>query len=689
MKDYPTGDIRNVAIVGHGGAGKTSLTESLLFTAGAITRQGKIEDGSTVSDFEPEEIKRQISITTCLAPCEWDNHKVNILDTPGYADFVGEVYAALRVVDAALVVVCGVNGVEVQTGRVWDIADKHGLPRVVYVSRLERENADFYQALSGIQEAFGAKCVPLTIPIGDQAGFEGVVDLIQMRALTYRDGKPTEGDVPDDYVDRAQSHREKLIEVVAETDDQLLEKYLEGEELSEGDIRRALKTAVSAGDVVPVLCGSGHRNVGSDALLSALVDLVPSPADRGAVTGTNSAGEQETRESNPDGPPAALVFKTMADPYVGKLTYFRVYSGTMKTDTSILNVNREKKERLGHILAVLGKNQHDIHEVTAGDIGVAPKLESTHAGDTLCAEGSQIVLPEIQFPEPVFSVAVSPKTKGDEEKLSMSLSRLADEDPTLVVKRNPETHETVLSGVGDMHLDVTLERLHRKFGVDAELSAPKIPYRETIRGSVEVEGKYKKQTGGRGQYGHVWLRLEPQDRGVGFEFENKIVGGVVPRQYVPAVEKGLHEAMGAGIIAGYPVVDVKIQLYDGSFHPVDSSEMAFKIAASMALKKGVMDARPALLEPIMNVEVVVPDKFMGDITGDLSRKRGKIIGMEPMGKNEVVKATAPLAELAKYATELRSMTRGQAGYSMTFSHYEEVPPDVAQRVIEASQKPEE
>lgn len=690
MKKYPSEKIRNVALVAHGGAGKTTLAESALFVSGAISRQGKVEDGNTTCDYLPEEIKRRVSINAALALCEWKSNKINLIDSPGYADFVGEAIAALRGVDSALVLVCAVSGVGVQTERMWEYADEYNLPRAVCISRLDKENANFDQVLKSVQETFGQKVIPFQLPIGKEASFQGVVDLITMKAYVHKDSKMEEKDVPEELKQEAESYREKVIEAAAETNDELLEKYLEGEELSEEQIKTALKEAVLSGAIVPVLCGAADKNIGTTQLLDCLLDYLPSPIEQGEIKGKNlQTDEEETRKPLSSEPFSALVFKTMTDPYVGKLNYLRIYSGHLQSNSTIYNANKHKRERLGHIFQLRGKKQEDIPEAVAGDIAVVPKLEHTSVNETLCAEAKPILLEPVKFPEPVISVAIEPKTKGDEEKLSTSLGRLAEEDPTLTVRRDTETKQTVVSGVGDLHLEVVLDRLRERFNVDATLSAPQIPYKETILSTARAQGKYKKQTGGRGQYGDVWLKLEPLERGSGFEFVDKVTGGVVPKQYIPAVGKGIKEAMSKGVLAGYPLVDLKVTIYDGSHHPVDSSEMAFKIAGSLALKKGFMEAKPVLLEPIMNVEVIVPDELTGDIIGDLSSKRGKVLGMEPRGKNQVVKALAPLAELSKYATELRSITSGRASYSMTFSHYEEVPKDIAEKIIAQSQQDKE
>ncbi len=689
MAELTPDKIRNIALVGHGGCGKTSLAEAMLFAAGAVTRLGSVDDGNATMDFDPDEVARKISISSSLAPAVWNGVKINILDTPGYADFFGETTAAMQVVDSVVIVVDAVGGLEVQTDKAWSIALERGLPRIIFINRMDKEHADYSSVLDSLTGSFGTAVAPVCLPIGKESSFEGFVDLVAMKAYTYDGGKRSEGDIPDDLAGEADALRDKLVESVAESDDALLERYLEGETLTQAEVEKAMLSAVAAGSVVPVLCGSAHTTVGIDRLMDAVLSYVPSPADVGPKTGTNPKNnEQVERACSTSGPLSALVFKTMADPYVGKLTYFRVYSGVLKADSSVYNASREEKERLGHVYEVKGKHQEDVKQVVAGDFGAAPKLGSTETGDTLCDESAPIVFEPITFPAPLVSIAVAPKTKADEDKLGGSLHKLAEEDPTLTIRRDSETHQTIVSGIGDVHLEVVMERLKRKFGVETEVSEPKIPYHETIRKPSKAQGRHKKQTGGHGQFGDCWVEIEPNP-GAGFEFVDKIVGGAIPRQYIPAVEKGVIEAMNQGVVAGYPVVDIKATVYDGSFHSVDSSEMAFKIAGSLAFKKAAEGASPALLEPIVNLEVTVPEEFMGDVMGNLSGKRGKILGMEPRAKYQVVKASVPLAEVQHYSAELRSMTRGQGTFSMDIAHYEEVPPDMAKKVIEATAKEKE
>jgi elongation factor G len=680
MKVYPSTNIRNVGIVAHGGAGKTSLTEALLYNTGATKRLGRVDEGNTVTDYHPEEIKRKVTINTSLAFAEWQDHKINILDTPGYSDFFGDVVSALRVVDSVLVVVSAVAGVEVQTEVVWEEAEARHLPRLAYVNKMDRENANFQKAVESMRERLSGRIVPVQLPIGAAETFSGVIDILNQKAYTYDDnGNEKEGPVPAEYADEVASLREALVEAAAEGDDELLMKYLEGEELTPDEVRLGLKKAIAEGKVVPVLCGSALKNMGVKPLLDYIVDYLPSPVDVAGKT----AAELE-KESL-----AALIFKTLADPYVGRLSMFRVYSGILKSDSSVYNANRESEEKIGQLFALQGKNQVAVAEMRPGDMGAVAKLQVTTTGDTLSAKADPVQLEGINFPEPTLPVAIRPKSKGDEDKLSNALARLLEEDPTLRLSKNTETRETILTGMGESHLDITLERLQRKFGVEVEMSTPRVPYRETIRTSVtRVEGKHKKQTGGHGQYGHVFIDMAPlPDKE--FEFTETIFGGAVPRQYIPAVEKGIREAMQEGILAGYPVTNIKVNLADGSYHTVDSSEMAFKIAAGIAFRKAVEQAKPVLLEPIMNVEITVPEQFMGDIMGDLNSRRGRILGMEPKGKNQVIRAQVPLAEMYRYAINLKSITQGRGHFKMDFAQYEEVPANIAEKIIQEARREKE
>ncbi len=686
MKKVEPEKIRNIAVVGHGGCGKTTLVEGLLFASGQITRFGKVEDGTTISDYDPEEIKRKISINTALAFFFYKDFKINLIDTPGYADFIGEVVSALSATDSLLFVIDAASGVQVQTEKIWHMAQEE-LPRAFFINRLDKEGSDFSSAVESIKSSFQKVVVPLQIPVGKEANLKGIIDLLEMKAIIYENQKPKEADIPQELKGEAESSREKLIEAAAESSDELLEKYLEGGGLTKSEILEGLKKSFSDGKIIPIFSGSATQLIGVHSLLDFIINLFPSPLERKEIKGINPKTKEEiTKKIAPSEPLVSLVFKTMTDPYVGKLNYVRVFSGTLKTDSHLLNATKDRRERVGHLYMMRGKNQEDVGEVVSGDITTIPKLTETATGDTLCDESSPIVLTPPNFPEPVFSVAIEPKTKGDEEKLSTCLTKLAEEDLTLKVYRNHETKQTIVTGLGDLHLEILLSHLQRKFNVEAILLEPRIPYKETIKSTASAQGKYKRQTGGRGQYGDVWLKVEPLPRGAGFEFVDKIVGGVVPKNYIPAVEKGIKEAMEGGVLAGYPMIDIRVTLYDGSFHPVDSSDMAFKIAGSLGFKKATQEAGLTLLEPIMNLEVMVPEKYMGDVIGNLSGKRGKIQGMETRGKYQLVKALVPLAELSKYATELRSLTHGEGAFSMEFSHYEEVPFEIAQKIVEKAQK---
>ena len=686
MKDFKTEDIRNVALVGHGSTGKTSLAEAMLFSSGAIGRLGSVEDGTTVSDFDPDENKRKISINLSLLPCEWKGKKLNIIDTPGYADFVGEMKTGLRAADAAIVVVCAASGVEVGTEHSWAFADERSLPRMVVVNRMDRENADFFQTLSRLQSFFGKRCAPLQLPIGAQSSFEGVVDLLTLKS--FRGEKGSEGAVPDSLSDQVARYREQLVEAIAEADDELLNKYLEGEELSPEELTRGLRAGIAAGSVVPVLAGAASKGIGASLILDAVAQYLPSPLDGGEVVAKNANTDQEeSLKADAAGPLAALVFKTTADPYVGKLTYLRVYSGTLKGDSQAWNSNKGAAERIGQLFTVRGKSQEPTPQLVAGDIGALAKLAETSTGDTLSNKERPLLLSPAAFPAPAFSAAVHPKTKADLDKMGSSLSRILEEDPTLQVHREPDTGETILSGLGEPHLEVTIDKIQRKFGVGLELTIPKVPYKETITASASSEHTHKKQTGGHGQYARVAIRLEPLARGSGFEFANATVGGVVPKTYVPAVEKGVVEALREGVLAHYPLTDMKVTLFDGKEHPVDSSEMAFKIAGAVALKQGALEARPILVEPIVTLRVVVPEANTGDAMGDLNSKRAKVLGITPQENGfSMIEALVPLAEVQRYATDLRSITQGRGHYTLQFSHYEEVPAHQAQKIIEKAKE---
>ena len=676
--------IRNIAFVGHGGVGKTSLVEAILFAAGATTRIGRVDDGTTTTDFDPDEIKRKISLNTSVAFCDYKGHRLNLVDTPGYGDFVADARAGLRVVGAAVVVVDAVAGVQVQTEKVWKFANEYALPRVVVINRLDRERADFFRTLESLQKRLKSRLAPFQVPVGSESGFTGVVDLIAMKALLTADGKLKEADIPGEAMETAKSYREKLAEAAAETDDDLLAKYLEEGSIGETEMLEALRKAVFQSTVVPVLAASATRGIGVQPLLDLILKEFPSPADPGPVEGVDPRSKNPvTRAPDPKAPLSALVFKTISDPHVGRLTLFRVYSGTIKSDSPTFNSTRDTKERVGHLGWLQGKTQKPVEALGPGEIGVVAKLKDTLTGDTLSDEAQPVILPGIAFPEPAISFAIQPKSRGDEDKISTALHRMEEEDPTLRHHYDPETKQLLVSGIGQLHVEVVVERMKRKYNVDVSLLPPRIPYKETVKGRSEVQGKYKKQTGGRGQYGDVWLRIAPLARGGGFEFEDDIFGGSVPRNYIPSVEKGVRDCMKRGILAGYPVMDLKVTLYDGSYHDVDSSDMAFQIAASLGLQKGFMEARPCLLEPIMNVEVVAPAENAGDVIGDLNGRRGRILGMEPAGEVVAVRAQVPMAEMLTYESSLRSMTGGRGGYSMEFSHYDELPGQLAEKVVAA------
>jgi elongation factor G len=682
---YKTEQLRNVALIAHGSAGKTSLAEAMIFDTGATSRLGKVEDGTTVSDYDAEEIRRKISLNTSIVPCEWNSHKINVLDTPGYIDFVGEVKGAVRVADGAVVVLDAVSGVEVGTELVWSFADEQNLPRLVFINKMDRESADFTRTLEQLGQKFEGNMISIQLPLGSESQFKGVVDLVSMRA--YVGDKSEEGEIPAGLEDEAEEYRLRLIEAAAEGDDELIVKYLEGEELTEAEVKRGLAIGVRSGKVIPVLYGSATLNLGVQPLLQAIIDYFPSPADRPEIKGTNPAtGEEEILEPTPMAPLSVMVFKTIADPYVGKLTYFRVCSGAMESDSRVFNPLSGEEERIGQLYLIRGKDQEPVKTVQTGDIGGVAKLSATTTGQTLCDKGHPIVLPSISFPKPVFSVAVTPKTKADLDKMSTALSRLVEEDSTLRVEREPGTGETILSGMGESHVDIATRRLSQKFGVDILTSIPKVPYRETITRKSEAQGRHKKQTGGRGQFGDVFIRFEPLSRGSGFEFADKIFGGAVPKGFIPAVEKGLREIIQKGVLAGYPTVDFRATLYDGSYHPVDSQEIAFRLAAQLAFKKGIPEAGPVLLEPIMSVTITVPEEYMGDVLGDLNTKRARVQGMEQQRGNSIVTAQAPLAEMQRYATDLRSMTQGRGIFSMEFSHYEEVPGHLVEGIVAGAKR---
>ena len=686
MNQYAPENIRNVVLLSHNGAGKTSISEAALFDSGAINRLGKVENGTTTSDYDEAEAKHNISINLSVLPCEWTGTKINIIDTPGYSDFIAEVKAGMRVCESAVIVISAASGIEVGTQQRWDECEEAGLPRFLFVNKMDRENVDFTRTVSELEEKFGIRCVPIQLPVGSQANFQGVVDLLTLKSYTGTEGK--EGEVPADMQDQVESYREKLIEAAAEFDDTLLEKYLGGEDLSMEELNNGLRQSVAAGKVVPILAGSGTKNIGIRQLLDAIREYLPSPVGSEVAT-INKAGEQEMVKSSKDLPLAALVFKTTADPYVGKLTYFRVYNGVFKSNSQVYNANHQESERIGQLFSLRGKTQEPASEIPAGDIGGVAKLSITSTGDTLCTQDKPVRLAPITFPNPVFSQAVYPKTKADLDKLGPALNRLVEEEPTMHVRRDTETGETILSGMGETQLDVAAEEIQAKFGVNILLETPKVPYRETITSTVQAEYKHKKQTGGHGQYGHVLLRLEPLPAGSGTEFKDEVVGGRIPRNYIPAVEKGVNEALNEGVLARYPATDIKIAVYDGSYHPVDSSEICFKIAGSGAFKKGMSDAHPILLEPIMNMTITVPEDYTGDIIGDLNTKRAQLQGMNPSNGMNVIQAQAPLAEIQRYAIDLKSITQGKGTFTMEFSHYQPMPLTNSQKVIAERQAEKE
>jgi elongation factor G len=684
LRRFAVEKVRNVALIAHGGAGKTSLAEAMLFTAGATDRLGRVDEGNSMMDFDPEEIRRKVSISTGIAPLEWQSHKLNLLDTPGYFDFVGEVKSALRVVETALVVIDAVAGVEVGTELTYKHALTANVARMAVINKMDRENANFGKALASLQQAFGRGAVPFQLPIGAQADFKGLVDVVHEKAYLFGGKETAEAEIPAGMKAQVAEIRDQLLELAAEAHDDLTMKFLEEGALSADEITMGLKLGVAKGQIMPVFVAAGAKNAGVSCLLDALIEFAPSPLDAGAVTGTDGAGEAVTRTPDESAPFSALVFKTTADPFVGRMTVMRVYAGTIKNDTVVYNATKGKTEKLSHMFIPRGKGQEQVSEVGPGDIVAVAKLAVTGTNDTLCDEARQISLEPVVFPQPVYEVAVHPKAKGDEEKIGMGLHRLAEEDLTFSVRRDPVTAETIIVGLGDTHVDVMIDRLKRKFGVESTTSEPKVAYKETVRGKAEAEYKHKKQSGGRGQYGHCKIEVEPLFEG-DYEFVDRIFGGAIPINYRPAVDKGVQEAMAEGVLAGFPVQGIRCTLLFGSAHDVDSSEMAFKIAARNAFRTAFMNARPALLEPVMKVEVRVPDAYMGDIMGDLNKKRGRIAGMEPTGDGcQVVKASVPLAEMRRYAIDVRSMTQGRGEFAFAFDRYEEVPPAVAKPIIDAA-----
>jgi elongation factor G len=684
-------DLRNIALAAHSGAGKTSLAEAMLYDSGTIKRLGRVEDGNTAMDFEAEELKRTSSISSGFHQFEWKKHTINIIDTPGDQNFFSDTLSCLQGADGTLVVVDAVDGVKVQTEQAWEYAKDFQQPCMIFINKLDRERADFARVFKKIAEIFDPKPIILQLPIGAEDDFKGVVDLITGQAYVYNEeGKAQKSEVPAEMQDEVDREKENLIENIAEADDELVERYLEGEELTEDELRAALRKGTLTRTFVPVVCGSATHNVGIDLLMNLIVDSMPSPMDRGSRAGTDPAtGEEIERAPDPDGPFSAFVVKTMADPYAGRLTIFRVVSGTLGTDGNFYNASKETKERFNQLLTITGKEQKPATGAGPGSIVAMAKLKETLTGDTLCDDGAKITYKCVDPLPSLISFAISAKSKGDEDKIFSSMVKLLEEDPSLKLDRISETKEIILSGLGQIHIETTVEKLKRKFNVEAVLNTPKVPYRETIKKKIRVQGKHKKQTGGHGQFGDCWIQLEPMPRGKGFEFVDAIVGGVIPKTYIPAVEKGVVEASQKGVLAGFLCVDFKVTLDDGSFHAVDSSEMAFKIAGSLAFKKAAEQAHPVLLEPIMNVTITTPEDFMGDIMGDLNGRRGKVLGMDSAGRKQIIKANVPMSEFLTYAPDLRSMTGGRGIYFMEFSHYDEVPAQIAEKIIEAVRKSKE
>jgi elongation factor G len=683
---------RNIGIMAHIDAGKTTTTERILFYTGVSHKIGEVHDGTAIMDWMEQEQERGITITSACTTCFWSGmdrnfpeHRINIIDTPGHVDFTIEVERSLRVLDGACAVFCAVGGVEPQSETVWRQANKYGVPRLAFVNKMDRQGANFLRVVNQIRDRLGANPVPIQLPIGAEENFKGVVDLVKMKAIYWDEetlgNRFEERDIPEDMLEQCEEWREKMVEAAAEANEELMEKYLENGELSAAEIKRGLRMRTIAGEIVPALCGSAFKNKGVQALLDAVIEYLPSPVDIPPVKGLDDRGNEARRQASDDEPFSALAFKIATDPFVGTLTFLRVYSGVLSSGDTVYNPIKHKRERIGRLVQLHANHRNEIKEVRAGDIAAAIGLKDVTTGDTLCDPQAVITLEKMEFPEPVISVAVEPKTKADQEKMGIALQKLAQEDPSFRVHTDPESGQTIISGMGELHLEIIVDRMRREFNVEANVGAPQVAYREAIRKSVEQEGKFVRQTGGRGQYGHVWLRLEPKERGSGYEFVNAIVGGVVPKEYIPAVDKGIQEALESGVLAGYPVVDVKVTLFDGSYHEVDSSEMAFKIAASMAFKEGMRKADPVLLEPIMKVEVVTPEEYMGDVVGDINRRRGMVQGMDDTPSGKVIRCEVPLAEMFGYATDLRSLTQGRATYTMQFEKYQEAPANVAEAVI--------
>ncbi len=681
-------DVRNIGIAAHIDAGKTTTTERILFYTGVSHKIGEVHDGAATMDWMEQEQERGITITSAATTCEWKGKQINIIDTPGHVDFTIEVERSMRVLDGAVAVFCSVGGVQPQSETVWRQANKYGVPRIVFVNKMDRTGADFFEVERQIKDRLKANPVPIQIPIGAEDNFQGVVDLVEMKAVIWDDDQSLMGqkfeivDIPEDLVEKAEEYREKLIEAVAETDEALMEKYFNGEELTKEEIKAGIKKGTLDLSITPMTCGTAFKNKGVQTLLDAVIDYLPAPTEVPPIKGQYEDGKETYVESTDDGPFASLAFKIMTDPFVGQLTFIRVYRGILNSGSYVLNTNKKKKERVGRLLRMHSNKREEINALYAGEIGAVVGLKHTLTGDTLADEKDPVILEKMEFPDPVISVAVEPKTKADQEKMGIALQKLAQEDPSFRVHTDEESGQTIISGMGELHLEIIVDRMKREFKVEAEVGAPQVAYRETIRTPVEQEYKYAKQSGGRGQFGHVYLRIEPMEPGSGYEFVDEIKGGVIPKEYIPAVDKGVQEAMQRGIQAGYPVEDVKVTLYDGSYHEVDSSEMAFKLAGSMGFREGAKKANPVILEPIMKVEVEVPEEYMGDVIGDISKRRGQVNGMNDRAGNKIVDAFVPLAEMFGYSTDLRSMTQGRATYSMEFDHYEEVPANIAKEIIE-------
>ena len=683
-REFSLEKTRNIGIMAHIDAGKTTTTERILFYTGVNHKIGEVHDGAATMDWMVQEQERGITITSAATTCHWKNHRINIIDTPGHVDFTVEVERSLRVLDGAVAVLTARGGVEPQTETVWRQAEKYQVPRMAYVNKMDITGADFFNVIKMMEERLNANAVAIQLPIGAEDNFQGIIDLVKMEAIVYEDDLGKVADevaIPDDMKDMAEEYREKLLEACSEQDDEFMEKYLGGEDITEEDIKKVIRKATVTCNMVPVVCGTSYRNKGVQPLLDAVVDYMPAPTDIPPIKGVNpDSGEEDHRPSSDEEPFSALAFKIMTDPYVGKLAFFRVYSGVLESGSYVYNSTKGKKERIGRILQMHANNRKEIDRVYSGDIAAAVGLKDTTTGDTLCDESHPIILESMVFPDPVISVAVEPATKNDQEKMGVALQKLAEEDPTFRVHTDQETGQTIISGMGELHLQIIVDRMLREFKVDCKVGEPQVAYRETIRKTVEAEGKFVRQSGGHGQYGHCWLKLEPQEAGAGFSFENKVVGGAIPKEFIKPIEEGVKQAMESGVVAGYPVVDVKATVYDGSFHEVDSSEAAFKIAGSMAFKNGAEKANPVLLEPYVKVEVIVPEDYMGDVIGDLNSRRGRIDGMEPRNGAQVINAFVPLSEMFGYSTDLRSKTQGRGNYSMEVSYYDEVPKNIADAV---------